>query len=413
MWSLLRQPNFRRFWSSQVLLALGDGLMQMGILKIILDHRYNAQVEIAKMSFAVALPGLVCGPLAMSHLGRWQRRRVLLLSDALRAVLVVLIGVWILPLLTGRVEQRDLLVVYWLIGAIGVIATFYLPARSALIPNLVETDQLVPANTLFAISFAIATVGGRVVGGAVAEKIGVPWTVALNVVTCLASVGLLWRIRMTPHAVSEPTGNSATSVLREFRVALIYLWEHPTALPLVMLSGVFAFVLGILMVVFVGGYAKDVLHLGVSGIGYLVGAGGAGAAIGILLLGRGRSWTKSPWLPVGLLLLAAGALLTLSGIANLWLVIPVVFVLGGVLATVLIAIDSRLQAQVEDVQRSAVFAARGMLTSLTMIVAFWLQFGTEVFKRTSPPVVLWWLGIGTFAAAVLMLLALRTRATSS
>ena len=210
---------------------------------------------------------------------------------------------------------------------------------------------------------------------------------------------------MTPHAVSEPTGNSATSVLREFRVALIYLWEHPTALPLVMLSGVFAFVLGILMVVFVGGYAKDVLHLGVSGIGYLVGAGGAGAAIGIFLLGRGRSWTKSPWLPVGLLLLAAGALLTLIGIANLWLVIPVVFVLGGVLATVLIAIDSRLQAQVEDVQRSAVFAARGMLTSLTMIVAFWLQFGTEVFKRTSPPVVLWWLGIGTFAAAVLMLLA--------
>jgi hypothetical protein len=84
-----------------------------------------------------------------------------------------------------------------------------------------------------------------------------------------------------------------------------------------------------------------------------------------------------------------------------------------VAATVMIHIDAKLQAQVDDVRRGAVFAARGMLTSATMIVAFWLQFGSAVFRRTPPPTVLWWLGLGTLVAALLTLLAMRARARVS
>ena len=94
---------------------------------------------------------------------------------------------------------------------------------------------------------------------------------------------------------------------------------------------------------------------------------------------------------------------------SIWPAVLIVIVLGAVSATVLIYIDAKLQAQVEDVRRGAVFAARGMLTSATMVVAFWLQFGTAVFIRTPPPTILLWLGVGTFAAAVLMLLAMRAR----
>jgi hypothetical protein len=236
-------------------------------------------------------------------------------------------------------------------------------------------------------------------GGLVAEKIGVMWTVGVHVATCLTSAGLLGTMRLTEHAVTAPT----TSATREFRVAVRYLWEHPTAAPLFILSGVFMFVLGILMVVFIG-YAKETLRLGATEIGYLIGAGGGGAAVGIGLLGHGKPWTKSRWLPMGLLLLAAGALFGLSAVTNVWLAAPVVFALGAASATILIAIDSRLQAQVEEVRRGPVFAARGMLTSATMIVAFWLQFGTEIFRRTPPATVLLWLAVGAVAGAGAMLL---------
>ncbi|MEI8062674.1 MAG: hypothetical protein WCH84_01275, partial [Verrucomicrobiota bacterium] len=56
-----------------------------------------------------------------------------------------------------------------------------------------------------------------------------------------------------------------------------------------------------------------------------------------------------------------------------------------------------------------VFAARGMLTSLTMVVAFWLQFGTEFFKLTPAPTVLLWLGLSAGAAAGLVLLLARKK----
>jgi MFS family permease len=401
MRAVLANVNFRRLWISQVVLTLGGSLMQMGFIELFRAHGYDVQVETAKFSFAVALPGLLLGPVAMLYLDRWQRRSVMLISDALRTGLAVLIALWLMPLLTGKVEQRDLLVMYWMVGAIGVIATFYLPARAALVPNLVTTEQLIQANTLFTTSLAIATVGGAAAGGFVAERIGVAWAILLSGLTFFVSFVLLWTIRMPEHATTMPKKD-------EFWEGCVYLWEHPTALPLVLLNGLFAFMLGILMVVFVG-YAIKTLGLRTGGVGYLVAAAGVGAGLGIAVLGRGKPWTHADWLPFAQLLLAAAALVALGLTANVWLAALIVAALGAVSATVLICIDAKLQAQVEDVRRGAVFAARGMLTSATMIVAFGLQFGTEWFKRTPPPTVLLWLGIGSLILAVLMLWAVRLR----
>jgi MFS family permease len=401
MRAVLANVNFRRLWISQVVLTLGGSLMQMGFIELFRLHHYDPQVETAKFSFAVALPGLLLGPVAMVYLDRWQRRSVMLISDALRTVLAVMIAMWLMPLLTGKVEQRDLLVVYWLVGVIGVVATFYLPARAAVVPNLVATEQLIQANTLFTTSLSIAAVGGAAVGGFVAERIGVTWAILLSALSFLVSFVLLWTIQMPSHATTVPKKN-------EFLDGCAYLTKHPTALPLVLLNGLFAFMLGVLMVVFVG-YAIKTLGLRTGGVGYLVAAAGVGAGIGIGLLGRGKSWAHSNWLPFVQLLLAAAALVALGLTTNVWLAALVVVALGAVSATVLICIDAKLQAQVEDVRRGAVFAARGMLTSATMIVAFWLQFGTDWFKRTPPPTVLLWLGIGSLVAAGLMCFGVRRR----
>lgn len=103
-------------------------------------------------------------------------------------------------------------------------------------------------------------------------------------------------------------------------------------------------------------------------------------------------------------------------VRNVWLVVPLVMVLGSVAATIMIHIDAKLQEQVEDQRRGAVFAARGMLTSLAMIVACWLQIWTAVFRDTPAPTVLFWLGIGSMATTVLLTLAVwgrRVRTTSA
>jgi MFS family permease len=405
---VIRNGNFRLLWLSQLLLTLGDGNMQMGLLELFKSHGYDVRVETAKMMFALALPGFLLGPLTMAILDRWQRRHVMIITDVLRTVLVFVIVLWIMPLVAGRVASRDLAVVYVMIGVIGAMATFYLPARAALMPNLVEEDRLVKANTLFAITLAVAAIGGRALGGVVAVKAGVIWAIMANAVMSLASCGVLWQIRMTPHATRDRTVADKGRTWRDFRDGIQYLVAHHSALPLVFLSAVFAFLLGILMVVFLG-YAVETLRLRTDQVGYLVAVGGLGAGVGFGVLYLRPSFGKSDWVPAIQLALAGLALTWLSRSQEAWVAAPAVLVLGAVAASVLIYIDARLQAQVEDSRRGAVFAARGMLTSLTMIVAFWLQFGTETFKSTPPETIMGWLATGTMLAAALTFLLLHRK----
>ena len=420
MRAVLQDRHFRRLWIAQVALSLGDAVMQMGLVEFFRVHGYSVRDEAAKLLFASALPALVFGPVAVVWLDRWQRRSVLMVSDALRAVCVALMVLGTAPEVVGRLQAQHVPPIYLLMFALGTLTTFYYPARYAWIPNLVEARDLIQANTLFTVSLAVANVGGRAVGGFVAERLGVTWALLANVLAYVASILLVGRIATVPHAVSsrarkgDPTSAHATGVptmaggVGELREGWRYLWTHPSALPLVVLSGVFAFLLGILAVAIVG-YALDTLGLRTGGLGYLVAAAGVGAGLGIAVLGRGGAWTKSVWLPLAQLVLAALVIGGLGLTATVWVAAPLLFALGAVGATVLIPIDAKLQEEVEDARRGAVFAVRGMLTSATMVVAFWLQFGTRLFRDTPAPTILLWTAGGALVAAGLTFLALRSR----
>ena len=279
MRDLFKNNSFRRLWASLVVLSLGDALMQMSLLELFHRHHYDERVETAKMLFAVSLPGLLFGPLAMAYLDRWQRRSVLVVSDAFRAFVAVGIVVWLWPLMTGKVEDRHLFVVYALIFVIGSVAAFYLPARAALVPNVTPPEKLMQANTVFMSSIAGAASGGRALGGFVAEVFGPRVGVSANVVAYVLSVWWLSRIEMTDHATSQDEGGRRHGAWMELRTGMKYLWGHRIAWRLVCVSGAFAFVGGLLLVEIVG-YAIETLHLRTGGVGYLVGAAGVGAAVG-------------------------------------------------------------------------------------------------------------------------------------
>jgi len=407
MRELFQNAGFRRLWASVVTLSLGDALMQMSLLELFHRYHYDERVQTAKLLFAVALPGLLFGPVAMAYLDRWQRRTVLLVSDGFRALVVGGIAAWLWRL-QGRMSEPHLLVIYALIFLIGTVAAFYLPARVALLPNLVPKPLLMRANTLFTSSIAVASIGGRALGGFVAERFGPMTGVLANTAAYGLSVLWLSGIRMWPHATSRDVAGRATSGWVELRTGMAYLWRHGLALRLVCVAGAFAFIGGLVLVEMVG-YAMDTLGLGTGGVGYLIGAGGLGAAAGLAICARSPVWARSNGLTPALLTLVGAALLAMGATQRVWLAVPLVMALGAAGAMTAIHVDTKLQEHLEETRRGAVFATRGMLTSLATVLAFWLQFGTALLTQTPPPVVLRGLGAAALAGGGLALLATRAR----
>src|SRR6266487_3781728 len=146
MLSVLRQRNFALLWFGQLISLTGDYVLIVALP--FYTYQLTGSVLATGVMFLVqALPGLFLGSLAGVFVDRWDRRWTMIASDLLRA------GVLLFLLL---VRSRDLV---WIIYAVAfteqVISLFFIPAKGAVIPNLVEEQHLMAANSLNSTSDAI------------------------------------------------------------------------------------------------------------------------------------------------------------------------------------------------------------------------------------------------------------------
>jgi MFS family permease len=146
MFSVLRRRNFALLWIGQFVSLCGDWLLIVA-LPFYVYQLTGSILQTGIMLTAELLPRIVLGSLAGVFVDRWDRRWTMLISDLLRA------GVLLLLLL---VHSRDLL---WLVYVVAVlqsmIGQFFTPAVSALTPSLVEEHQLVAANSLESFNDAV------------------------------------------------------------------------------------------------------------------------------------------------------------------------------------------------------------------------------------------------------------------
>jgi MFS family permease len=198
MRELLRIRDFRIFWSALSISAFGDALTALALL-LTAQQVTGSTAAVALTAIAIALPSLLFGMIAGVYVDRWNRKRITILSDSIRAVLVLAF------LLVDSPDRMWLLyVVAFIQAAIGI---FDEPAKSALIPELVGSERLLGANSMSMTSRIVAGVIGTGTAGLVA---GLTGTVApvymIDGATFAISAFLMSRLRLTgaaPGADSE------------------------------------------------------------------------------------------------------------------------------------------------------------------------------------------------------------------
>jgi MFS family permease len=193
--SPLRRRSFALLWSGGLVNDLGDWMLLIALPVYVFQLTGSALVT--STVFVVELvPGLIAGQLAGVVVDRWDRRRILVVGGVLQAACL-------LPLLA--VTPDRLWIVYLVAAVQSCFARLCAPAKAALVPSLVERDELTAANSLSAVGDNLARLVGSPLGGLALQVLGLPGVVVVDAITYVLSSLLIAGVRVPSAAREAPT----------------------------------------------------------------------------------------------------------------------------------------------------------------------------------------------------------------
>ena len=346
---VLRIPAFRRLWLAQAVSDIGDGLTMLTLL-LLVNELTGSTLALAAVSIALAIPPLTIGLVAGTYADRYDRRRIMIAADLLRAVVVLgFVAV-------GTEELVPLLVVLAFVQA--SIGTFFTPARGALMPRVVPAEGLLAANSITQATRVIAGVIGAAMAGVLVGVAGVTWPAfVVDAGTFLASAAIVLRV---PTAYGRPPvgaadaaerGGTRGAVIEGLRIVAgrRILWTTLLALAISMLG------LGAVNVLFLP-LIVDVLGVSPVWLGAVDVAQSASMilAAGIVAALAAR---LRPTAIITVAIIGAGVLVGLTGaVTEIWQVLVLLFGVGWFITPLQASIVTIMQVHVPDAARGRVMS---------------------------------------------------------
>lgn len=404
---LLRDSGFRRLLAVRFAAQWGDGMFQAALGGAVLfnPEREADPLAVAAGLAVILLPYSVVGPFAGALLDRWDRRRVLLVANLLRAALTLVVAAIVFAGVAGPP-------LYLAALAVAGVSRFVLAGLSASLPHVVARRHLVEANVVAATAGAgVAALGGATAIGARAllgtGDSGSALTTAVaaagSILAAVLAAGFAARL-LGPDRTDEPDrtlvavargladGARATARTPTVSASFVALAAHRLAFGVSTLLTLMLF-----RHTFTG---TGMLRGGMAGVGEAVVLAAAGLGVAALLtpwlvhrLGRPRTVRIA-------LLVAAGTQVALAA----WLTLPAVlgaaFLLGGAGQVVKLCADAGVQGEVGDEARGRVFALYDAVFNICYVLAI------AVAALLAPPTgVAPWLVAATAGVYLLGLLA--------
>ena len=387
---LRRNRSFRQLWLGQVVSQMGDWFDTIALYTIILRLTGSGR-NVGLLMVARFVPSFFFGPISGVIADRFSRQRIMIVSDILRAVVVL--GF----LLVRRPDQL------WIIYVLTVfqlgLSTFFEPAKTAAIPSIVEDRELVTANAISSVTWSAMLTLGAAIGGFITSLFGTDVAFILDAVTYLLSAALIASIRLPKRKKRERQKISLGRLLgiTETIEGIRYVKDRPRVLASLLVKPAWGLGGGILTLLAV--FGERIFPVGkdaAGGIGVLFAARGIGTAVGPIvarrLSGEGNRRMQAS---IGIAFLIASVFYMLFGSATSFIFALVVLGIahcGGSILWVFSTVI--LQRTVVDNFRGRVFAAELALVTLTMAASNYVTGELLDRFQISPRFVT--IGIGMF-----------------
>jgi MFS family permease len=364
---LLARRNFGLLWFGGFISFIGDWVLYIGMPISIYQITGSALATTLMFACSVA-PSILLGTVAGVYIDRWDRRRTVVIGN-------LLLALSLLPLTLVR-GADTVWIVYIVVLVEASIGQFVVPAVGALLPRLVEKDELVAANSLNAAANNLSRVVGPPIGGVIAAAAATMGVALFDAVTFLAAAALVASMRgvvgTASIAASIEEGVRAWRKLwSEWLDGLRLVWADRVVRTLFLLVALSSIGEGVFRVLFIL-YAVEILKGGASELGLLMSAQGLGAILGsfalVAISARVSPATLIGWTTVlfGLIDLTA---FNVPGLGAPFVAVVVLFFLVGIPGAMSFpTMFSVIQTRVPDAYRGRVLGALFTTSSLLALV---------------------------------------------
>lgn len=212
---LALDARFSAFWLGQTLSMFGDRLHQVALGVLVLSVT-DSVLATALVFLTAMLPNLVVGPIAGTFVDRWDQKRVMVLSDAIRAALVFAIP---------AAASVDIVLVYPLVFVITAVSLFFRPAKAAVVPRIVDRDDLLAANSATWTGETMADILGYPLAGLFVGVLGSQLELAFWVDGLTYVVSALLLASLTIPAAVRIGSEQAAGALRMFATEMKDGWR--------------------------------------------------------------------------------------------------------------------------------------------------------------------------------------------
>ncbi|WP_314176485.1 MFS transporter [Streptomyces winkii] len=277
----LSHRNYRLFLTGHSVSVIGTWMQRVAQDWLVLELTDDA-VAVGTAAALQFLPMLVFGLWGGVLVDRWDRRRLLLATQAASGVLAAALAVVVLA---GVVE---LWMVFALALALGFVTVLDNPARQAFVAELTTPADYVNAQALASTVHNLGRLAGPAVAGATIAAVGAGYAFALNAVSF---VPVLWGLLLIDPRATRHRLESARTGAGGVREGLRYVFTHPELRACMLLIGVIA-LLGQNFRAVLPVLAKDTFDGGPETYGWLTSALGVGAVAGALGTAAARRVTS-------------------------------------------------------------------------------------------------------------------------
>ncbi len=372
MLTALRQRNFAYLWFGQVISLIGDWVLFVA-LPFYVYSLTGSTLATGIMFIVQTIPSIFFGSVAGVFVDRWDRKHTMLIANLAQAITLI-------PLFIVHSLQW-IWIVYIFAFVEAIISQFFDPAKSAIIPNLVDDEHLIAANSLNSMSQELTRLIGPLLGGLLLGLLGINSVIVVDAASFLISAGMIALISLPPNSNQTQVQNKAIHPLASLRK----VWrEWAEGLQLVrkqqLIASIFV-VFGVAMVgegiieVVLAAYVKHIMHGNALVLGWLMTAQAIGGIAGSLIIVQ-LSKVIHPTRLIPLSAMIFGPLiLVIANFPVLPVVLPVITLCGAAVIGFFVSMIALLQSNVSDKYRGRIFGTLNTVQAIAMLFGMILASG--------------------------------------